>query len=77
MIKYEIKTGSAFLNEKARNQRDLAYKPELKGMRCNSCSSDTIVRFVESDLKYVKAEIHSCCSTFDMRIRQKLWPNKN
>ncbi len=77
MIKYEIKTGDSTLNRQARNQRDVAYKPVLKGMHCGKCKNDTIIEFVESDLTHVKALIHSCCSDFDKRIRHKLWPNKN
>ncbi|AZJ35106.1 hypothetical protein [Tenacibaculum singaporense] len=77
MIKYEIKTGSSFLNKKAREQRDGIYKPTLKGMHCRKCSSDTIIEFVESGGNYVKAKINPCCSGFDTRIREKLCPNKN
>jgi len=77
MIKYEIKTGSSFLNEKARQQRDLAFKANLKGMRCGKCSSDTIIKFVEDDSTHVKAEYNVCCSDFEKRIKEKLWPNKN
>ncbi len=77
MIKYEIKTGSSFLNEKARQQRDIGFKPKLKGMRCGKCSTDTTIRFVEDDLSHVKAEYKSCCSEFEDRIKNKLWPNKN
>ncbi len=77
MIKYEIKTGDSTLNRQARNQRDVAYKPVLKGMHCGKCKNDTIIEFVESDLTHVKALIHSYCSDFDKCIRHKLWPNKN
>ena len=77
MIKYEIKTGSSFLNKKARQQRDIAFKPLLKGMRCTKCSSDTIIKFVESDLSHIKIEYNSCCSEFEKRIKEKVWANKN
>ena len=77
MIKYDTKTGSSFLNEKARAQRDGTFKPTLKGMHCRKCNSDSIIRFVESGTNYVKTEIESCCPDFENRIREKLWPNKN
>ncbi len=71
MIKYEIKTGSQFLNEKARGKRDI-YKNRLKGMYCRKCSKDTIIKFVEDDLTHVKPEFNSCCHSFDTQIREKL-----
>ena len=72
MIKYVIKTGSKFLNTKARNQRDLAFKSTLKGMHCRRCKSNTIIEFVEWDLTYVRSIVHSCCLEFDARIKKKL-----
>ena len=77
MIKYEIKTGSSFLNEKARNQRDLVFKRNLKGMKCSKCKVDSLIKFIESDLTHVKAEYNICCTEFETRIKQKLKPNKN
>ncbi|MEQ3501117.1 hypothetical protein ABMY20_15285 [Tenacibaculum sp. SSH1-16] len=76
MIKYEIKTGCSFLNEKARQQRDIGFKPKLKGMRCGKCSEHTVIKFVETDFTHVKAVFNSCCSEFENRIKDKLW-NKN
>jgi hypothetical protein len=76
MIKYKIKTGAKELNEKARAYRDI-YKKELNGMHCRKCKTDTIIEFVKSDSNYVKTFIHSCCSEFDKRIKDKLWPNKD
>ena len=46
-------------------------------MLCRKCSSGTVIEFVESGGNYVKAEIDPCCSDFDTRIREKLYPNKN
>lgn len=77
MIKYKIQMGSKFLNEKARQQRDIAFKPSLKGMCCSTCKNDTIIRFVEDKLTHVKAIIESCCPTFEKRIKEKLWSNKS
>ncbi len=75
MIKYEIKTGCKFLNQKARQQRDVVFKPQLKGMHCRKCKVDTVICFIEDDLSHVQPIIKSCCPEFEKRIKEKLWHN--
>jgi hypothetical protein len=72
MIKYVIKTGCKFLNTKARNIKELAFKNQLKGMHCKMCRENTIIEFTQSELSNVKTEINACCSRFEARIRMNL-----
>ena len=72
MIKYEVKTGNKAINERARTQRDLVYKPQLKGMNCRVCRADTIISFEEREYGIVVPLIDACCSDFDQRIRERL-----
>lgn len=76
MIKYVIKTGSRFLNNEARDIRDFAYKPSLKGMHCKKCKTDTIIKFSQTDSYRVKTKIHWCCEYFGNRLYKKLNPNR-
>lgn len=72
MIKYEIKTGDKVLNIQARNLRDVAFKPLLKGMNCRKCDMETIISFIESDFGGVRHQLSACCSGFEQRIKDKL-----
>lgn len=72
MINYIVKTGCKFLNTKAKQIINLAYKNQLKGMRCKKCKTNTLIEFIESDLTHVKPIITPCCYEFDKRIRKNL-----
>lgn len=76
MIKYEIKLGSSYLNKIARDYRDVGYKPVLKGMHCRKCSTDTIIKFVKSEIS-VKHKINACCNDFEQRINDRLFPKRD
>lgn len=71
MIKYSVKTGSKFLNQKARIQINTNYKPLFKGMHCKKCKQDTLIEFIESDLTHVKPVFNYCCDYFKERMLKK------
>jgi len=71
MIKYEIKLGHRHLNDEARRQRD-SFKPDLRGMNCKLCRTDTLIYFVDGWNHHAEFRIDACCPYFEKRIREKL-----
>lgn len=75
MIKYKVNLGSDHLNTEARQQRDYAYKPQLKGMHCGKCKDiDTVIEFhqMSAPFNMVNGRILACCPEFEQRIRTRI-----
>ena len=79
-IKYDTNTGYSHLNTKARTLRDMVLKPQLSGMKCTVCKSDSIIYFKQHQ-SYpgsgsVDWFINACCSDFEKKVYQKLGINR-
>lgn len=72
MIKYIIETGEKTANIIARQRRDSFFKPALKGLRCNNCNHDTVIRFQKDPEIRVVHHIEACCPDFEQKILRRL-----
>lgn len=71
MIKYKIQTGAKHVNQEAQRLRDAFLKPNLKGMHCGTCKTDTNFEFYE-EAGRTRYNINACCMNFKKRIEGKL-----
>jgi hypothetical protein len=79
-IKYNTRTGNSFFNMKAAQIRDLALKPQLKGIRCGKCGGDSEFTF-EQHQAYagsgsVDWHLNACCYDFEQKVYKILSVNR-
>ena len=79
-IKYII-SGPVHLQNKAKAQRDSAFKPKLIGLKkCEFCGGDTTISFVQhtayAGSGSVDSRIDACCQDFHELINEKLGKNR-
>lgn len=77
MIKYNTRTGlGSAMDEKARNKRDVFYKPYLTGMKCKTCRVDTVISFIQhpgyAGSGSIDPVYDCCCPEFERAIRARL-----